>query len=77
MKPIAIGCIWDDEIPSILKQLQACLLTDESIDPTYTKKEHQEPVVSSSSNTSTTMPVPEEGNTILIISNVLRNFKVQ
>ena len=66
MKPIAIGCIWDGAIPAILKQLEACcLLTEGSIDPTYLKKEYQEPAVISSPSTttyySTAMPVPEEG----------------
>jgi hypothetical protein len=73
MKPIAIGCIWDDQMPAILKQLEACcLLAEGSIDPTYMKKEYQEHVNSSPSTTShcsTAMPVPEEGKS----SSLLRD----
>ena len=60
MKRIAIGCIWDDgEIPTILRQLEACCLRAEgNIDPDY-----QEPVVATSPNTTahSNTAVPEEG----------------
>ena len=69
MKPIAIGCIWDGEIPSILKQLQGCcLVSEETIDPTCVKKEEAVVVTSPSTTTycNTAMPVPEEAMPFLI-----------
>ena len=76
MKPVAIGCVWDDEIPSILRQLEACcLLTEGNIDPTCAKKEYQEPSVTTSPNTTTycntAMPVPEEGKVDSLIKTEL------
>ena len=66
MKPIAIGCIWDGEIPSILKQLEGCsFLSEESIDPTCMKEETVV-VPSTTSYCNTAMPVPEEAMPFLI-----------
>lgn len=67
MKPVAIGCVWEGEIPAILRQLEACcILAVDCIDPTTARKEHQENAVNSSPTTTATycntaMPVPEEG----------------
>ena len=76
MKPIAIGCIWEGEIPSILKQLEGfCLLSEESIDPTFVRKE-EAAIVSSPSTTTycnTAMPVPEEGK--LLAMSFLRLYR--
>ena len=70
MKPIAIGCIWNGEIPALLKQLEACSLVPGSIDPAMTMKEmpdqprpsNNSPLsVSTSTIYNTAMSVPEEG----------------
>lgn len=69
MKPIVVGCIWDGEIPDILKEMEACsLVAGGIIDPICVTKEQQEPSVTSLPNQTmycnTAMPVPEEGKRV-------------
>ena len=75
MKPVAIGCCWTGDIPSILNQLEACCLVSGNIDP-YARTENTVP---SSPNANpptycnTAMPVPEEGKMchIIIVINTI------
>lgn len=60
MKPVAIGCVWSGEMPSILKRLEACRLVESrSIDPCVPSKDNQ--VHGSPIFNATAMTVPEEG----------------
>ena len=72
MKPVAIGCIWSGEIPSMLKKLEACCLVPGSIEPVVKNQmcdlQPNSPcsttiaaVTSPMTYCNTAMPVPEEG----------------
>lgn len=70
MKPVALGCLWlnDATLNLILKQFAACLLVDgpinvESSSATSSRSNEVVPVeMSSSTNTSGGLYVPDEGN---------------
>ncbi len=71
MKPVALGCLWLDDatLNLTLKQFAACLLVDGPINvessssATSSRSNEMVPVeMSSSTNTSGALYVPDEGN---------------